>query len=464
MNAHSETGTRKVLIGPTYLPGIQGVKWEEGTVRYLKNHRLSESANSSDLVYYDAASIQKGVSNTAVGKDLCELIVKLNRDPNCFLLAERERKNLSDGAFLAPVHLADCARYAWLILREYDPSLIVFHNYPHEVFTYVLLQAALHRNITTLIVHYSALPWRMCISRCFKDGSTKKLRLGEHVNDEDRASIMKYIARLQSSHDKAIPATDLNWIAPNQSTFSIWEDLKLLSKDSVLKCFARMYMKARVYRSFKAYVSDQPDEKPYVAFLLHYQPEEATLPRGGIFAQQLNAILKLRSVLPGHVRILVKENRATFRAPFTLATLVRSQGFYRAIASIPGAYLVPVERDTFELVDNALAVATITGSVGLEALCRGKRVLIFGDASYKHFSGVIRLDTAHPDEDSLSSLTSNDWTHDPAVTERDMQTEFLSSIGQAAEGNETNFRSQQTATVAAVQYIASNMARLVSQP
>jgi capsular polysaccharide biosynthesis protein len=456
--------SQRVLIGPTYLSAIEKVDWPESTVKYLKDHRSPEAADSAPFLYYDAASMRKGIARSSIDKELGELIIALNRDVNCFFLAERERQNIFDGPFLAPIHLSDCARYAWSLLKEYKPNLVVFHNYPHALFTYVLLKIALHLNIRTLLVHFSALPWRMCISRFLEDGSTTKLRLRGHVKDEERESITSYMTRLQSSHEKAIPATDLNWIAPNQSTFSIREDLKLLPRDSVLKCLARMYMKARVYRSFRAYVTDQPEEKPYVVFLLHYQPEEATLPRGGIFAQQLNAILKLRSVLPDHVRILVKENRATFRAPFTLATSVRSQRFYHAITSIRGAYLVPVERDTFELVDNALAVATITGSVGLEALCRGKRVLIFGEASYKHFSGVTRLDTARPHDSDLSGLASNNWTHDPAATERDMQTEFLSSIGQAAEDNDKNFRSQQIATVEAVQYIASNVARLVSQP
>jgi hypothetical protein len=47
----------------------------------------------------------------------------------------------------------------------------------------------------------------------------------------------------------------------------------------------------------------------------------------------------------------------------------------------------------FVLIDKASAVATVTGTVGLEALIRGKPVLAFGAAQYRGAKGVFVADS-----------------------------------------------------------------------
>lgn len=467
---------RTVLVGPSYLPDVGNLQWHAAEVRYLQKYRIADRPEHSDWIFYDLGTMKAGVAGRLVTDDLAEVILALNRDINCYFVAERERTSLFDGTFLAPVAISTCAQYAWSILKEYKPDLVVFHNHPHELFTYVLLRIALLLNIDTLLVHFSALPWRMCVSRYAKDGSIKKLKLKDHCSDGEASSIKRYMRRMQSTHDVAIPALDVNLLAPaggplyfgyelsSVTRGSVFKnllkgyELSSLAKGSVVKNLVRVVRKASLYRAFKKCATSEL-RKPYVALLLHYQPEEATIPRGGIFGQQFNAILKLRSWLPPEINILVKENRATFRAPITLATGVRNNDFYAAIASLPGTCLVPLETDTFKLIDDALAVATITGSVGLEALCRGKKVLVFGDANYKDFAGVLRLDLSSTDKSQLQAAIA-DPRHDPSLTERDLLTELLYSIGPAEEANETNFRSQQGATIEAFELIAQSRVAL----
>ena len=210
-----------------------------------------------------------------------------------------------------------------------------------------------------------------------------------------------------------------------------------------------------MYRAFTQHVTSAV-AGAYVVFLLHYQPEENTIPRGGAYSQQLNALVKLRSLLPPRVNILVKENKAMFRLPLTLAMSVRSLEFYKAVVSLAGTFLVPLERDTFDLVDNSLAVATITGSVGIEALCRGKRVIVFGNANYRHFAGVVSADTedVHPAE--LQALIDG-AAHEPAATAVDLMTELCCSLGASSESNSTNARSQQAATLEAFSYLGQRL-------
>jgi len=450
---------RKILIGPSYMREIESIDWKSATVRFLRKQK-STSDDAACGIYYDLASMKEAIAGEPVEAGLAEVILELNRDTNCFLLAERERGSLFDGALLAPVSIANCARYAWLILRTFDPAVLVFHNLPHELFTYVLSRVALRRAIPTLLVHYSVLPWRMRVSKYSTDGSTTRVRISEEVSEAQRTSITRYMARLQASHESAIPFTDRAFVSANRSALQLRNEFGALMKGQVLKNVLRIVKKLHLYRGFKRLVADEAGT-PYVVFLLHYQPEETTIPRGGAFSQQLNAILKLRSMLPVRTRILVKEHMATFRLPLSLAISARSHDFYQAIASMPATHLVPMARDTFELVDNSLAVATITGSVGLEALCRGKKVIVFGDANYKNFSGVIRLDTVDVNSFDLSAALDAP-VHDPSTTKDDLIDELHCSIGRMIEDNELNFRSQQAATIESFEYVAHRLDELLS--
>jgi hypothetical protein len=446
-----------VLVGPTYLDEIERIPWPSATVRYLQKY-ANKTAASGSYVYFDDSSLKAAIFGQPVQRELAEFILSLNRDINCFFLVERERTDLFKGTFLAPVDIADAARYAWRILNEPRPDVLVFHNHPHELFTYVLLRAALHLGVAVFLVHYAALPWRMSVSRYRDDGSLQKLQLARDSSEGERNSVLGYMQRLQQHHEAAIPFADRKLIAADSSALYLGDELRALLRGSVPRNILRMAKKWLAYRSFRRSVAST-EGKPYVVFLMHYQPEETTTPRGDIFAQQLNALLRLRSELPDGVSILVKENKATFRAPLVLAVDVRSREFYRALGSLPKTYLVPLQRDTFDLVDNSLAVATITGSVGLEALCRGKKVIIFGEANYKHFTGVIDLGGALG-ANKLASLR-DDAAHDTVATESDLMQELLRSVGPAEEANHANLRSQQAATVDAFRYLADHVRALI---
>lgn len=447
----------RVLFGPTSIADVARIEWPHAQVHHLLR---VDSPDAPAAIRYDAARMQAAVRGRSVDPDLAHFILRLNEDTNCLWLAERERSGFFDGSFLAPVALANCARFAWSLLDEVAPDLLVFHNHPHELFTYVLLRLALYRRVVTYLVHFSALPWRACVSRYNADGAISKVKLRHAWSEAEAAGVDNYMRRLRSSHESAIPHTDRALIAADSKALDLKNELLQLLRGSPAKNLLRTWRKWAVYRAFRAAVSDPP-VGPYVVFLMHYQPEESTMPRGGVFAQQLNAIIRLRSALPEQVAIVVKENKATFRAPLALAIGVRSHDFYAALRSLPNTSLVPLERDTFDLIDHALAVATITGSVGLEALCRGKPVLIFGDANYESFAGVTRLGS----EVSGPALkrVMDSAGHDPASTRRDLLGELLLSVGSASENNETNALSQVLATVQAFEYLGANLEQLAVQ-
>ena len=115
------------------------------------------------------------------------------------------------------------------------------------------------------------------------------------------------------------------------------------------------------------------------------------MPEGGSWAQQWLIAHALAAGLPPGHRLLVREHPSTF---LTGPRLVRNEESYAALLRIPGVELVSSEVDPFALIDAAAFVATVTGSVGLEAVARGKVTLVFGDATYLGCPGVLPVTSA----------------------------------------------------------------------
>jgi len=128
---------------------------------------------------------------------------------------------------------------------------------------------------------------------------------------------------------------------------------------------------------------------PYVYFPMQLQPEMTTSALGGWFRDQALAIEALARLLPENVRIYVKENPKQ-------GAYMRGPMFFHRLKRIPNVTIVPSYADTHVLSNNALFVSTITGTVGWEAVRKGKKVLIFGNTWYQSFPGVFKY------SDSLS--------------------------------------------------------------
>jgi len=138
---------------------------------------------------------------------------------------------------------------------------------------------------------------------------------------------------------------------------------------------------ARFKRNYRQFVAPPPTGK-FVYFALHLQPELSTTSLGGVFVDQVLALECLRALLPDDWFIVAKENpHQTWHS--------RGRLFYARLQKIPNLRYVGKETDTYDLVEQCEFAATVSGSVGLDALSFGKRVLIFGNAFYKGFPGVV---------------------------------------------------------------------------
>ncbi len=119
----------------------------------------------------------------------------------------------------------------------------------------------------------------------------------------------------------------------------------------------------------------------YVYFPLQLQPEMTTSALGGRYRDQAYAIENLAGILPDGVRILVKENPRQ-------SGYMRGPMFFHRLKRIPSVTFLSSWANTHELTANARFVATITGTVGWEAIRQGKPALVFGYAWYRGLPGV----------------------------------------------------------------------------
>lgn len=119
----------------------------------------------------------------------------------------------------------------------------------------------------------------------------------------------------------------------------------------------------------------------YVYFPLQMQPEMTTSALGGRFRDQAYAIERLAGILPDGVRILVKENPKQ-------GGYMRGPMFFHRLRRIPSVTFLPSWADTHALTGGAKFVATITGTVGWEAIRSGTPALVFGHAWYRSLAGV----------------------------------------------------------------------------
>jgi hypothetical protein len=151
----------------------------------------------------------------------------------------------------------------------------------------------------------------------------------------------------------------------------------------------------------------------YIYFAAPYQPEGTTLPDAGVYDNLVLVLEMLSANLPKDWIIYYKEHPATFDSTLG-GDLYRGQEFYDAIAAIPNVKFVDYRTDTFSMIDQSAAVATITGSVGWEALVRGKPCIAFGQVWYLPCNGVFLI---HSETDLKNAMSAISGGFKPSLDE-----------------------------------------------
>lgn len=139
-------------------------------------------------------------------------------------------------------------------------------------------------------------------------------------------------------------------------------------------CFEKPVKKesTRLRNYYQTLTTMPVDDEKYIYFPLQYQPEATSNPMGGgMYADQIIPLQILSKALPEDVKIYVKLH------PEQLC-LLRTEGYYKEIASIPKVRMIPIEYSTYELIKNALAVSCLTGTALWECHFFGAPAIAFG--------------------------------------------------------------------------------------
>ncbi len=311
-------------------------------------------------------------------------------------------------------------RYWRGVLLACQPDVLIFPNMPHAVYDYILYELAHAFGIKTILFDDTRFPGRLlpfsdfkCLTKSLQEEIVRNRGKNFSLNDladdirdyyvsrsrRDYNVTPSYIKDLKEKHS-------LRWSLP-------WKDIARCVKDfSVFKKAPRYLMwflpakgreilrRARTHGSYlfvsdlrKEYTALQvfPDfSRKFVYFPLQKQPERSTSPQGDMFVDQLLALEILSASVPDDWVIYVKEHPVQWVHFGIRFSSFRYRGYYEKIARIRNVRLLPLDINSYKLINTSQLVSAVTGSAGWEAVLRSKPAIIFGTVWYQDCPGIFK--------------------------------------------------------------------------
>jgi len=160
-----------------------------------------------------------------------------------------------------------------------------------------------------------------------------------------------------------------------------------------------------------------PDfSKNFIYFAAPYQPEVLSNLFAGVYEDVFLVLDIITSVIPKDWKILYKEHPNTFKVS-DKGVLERSKDFYDRLLEYESLELVEADFSTFTLVDHSSAVCTIGGTVGWEAIIRGKPALVFGSLWYQSCESVFTIKSLEDAQEAIKKIV-NGFTPDKNDVEK----------------------------------------------
>lgn len=346
-----------------------------------------------------------------------------------------------DFSFIERQHYFYEALIYWnALLNHYNPELVVFPCPPHVTYDYIVLALCRKKGVKTIMFDEATIfpPYCFAMSDYIDDATSlgrnyrASLMAGAKFNVEE--SILNEIKKIRTTYKEAKPYRE---VIAHQSlhkrtvrqrllewkliAFAFIDDLFKLSissrfyvindaavikqKDVSLRASFRerfsmtkfliqrtceMNVSERQFDLYHSLCSNVDISKKYIYLSLSGQPERTSNPQGDEFSYQILMANILANAIPDDWVLYIKEHPNQFH-PKMYVNLYRNAEYYSLLAQHPKIKLIPTNADPFEMLDNSMAVATISGTTGLEAIIRGKHVLIFGHPWYVEAPGVMRV-------------------------------------------------------------------------
>ena len=358
---------------------------------------------------------------TPLGEDIiermndCEVVVLKMMDRLPYELSYDERKRL----YLK--HL----RYWNYIISKNKIDLFLSSSPPHEIYDFIIYCLCKLKKIPTIFFFQVPLTDTVTMMRDWKTNITavqsKYCKLLREYRNFDQSKILltgrlkKYFELYRGDKDtqpfyslkKEISHKVINNLLSLAINLKFKRFLLLMREPnllfrSIFTYGARVLLDNKLARFRKKNCAKINLSKKYIYLPLHFQPELSTSPLAGAYVNQILIAQMIAYYLPKNIYIYVKENPSQ-------TAIGRSIEFYKELLKIPQVRFVPDSFNTFVLIKNSLAVATATGTVGLEALHRCKPVLMFGHNFYQYAKGIFQIKSNSDCQNAINRILKDGY-------------------------------------------------------
>jgi hypothetical protein len=304
-------------------------------------------------------------------------------------------------------------RYWSHVLNHTKIDLFISANIPHDIYDFVILGLCNLKNIPTLFFYQGQVRDAIHPMVNYEIGTAElPMRYNKLVSEYVHNGRIKVSDNVESlwiqMHKEESP------FYMKSASFDIVKTIMTRIKNvfKVLNGTGNMVGFKRKWQNYKlqlAYgkVAKAPDfNAKYIYMPMHYQPELTSCPLGVGYENQYLIIQMLDYYLPEGYFIYVKENPKQ-------EIFARTYDYYaEVLKSTQKVVFVPLETSTFDLMKNAQAVATITGTAGWEALVKQKPVMVFGHNFYEYAPGVSLITTKEDAKESINNIINKTFIYD----------------------------------------------------
>lgn len=343
--------------------------------------------------------------------------------------------------------LKDYLNYWYSLFKHMKPDAIIFSNVPHLSYDYPMYLVAKFLNIRTIIFNVTPyVGWHYLTDAILaKNNNSNFLELSKDIfdikSDFKACSVAPYknqqyilpdyikdqinydkknkgviiAKKIVSEFSRKIKSTNLlsnsqksvryDYFSFTGNNGIVFELSHFLIKEKYKRRLEKEYLDS-VVSSVKI---DEIDKYIYVP--LHYQPEATTAPYGGLYADQIYMIEQLRAKLPKNVAIIVKEHYSQFSNALD-GFRGRYLSYWDKLLNVENLYLAPMDYNQKKLIIDSLAVVTVTGTAGWEAIQYGKYSIVFGDSWYSSHPNAINFKNLNLNilEDIINKVVPPDYT------------------------------------------------------
>lgn len=368
-----------------------------------KHNYLYSELIESQKIYFERNLLKKKESKFNANINL-NLIYKITdeilKDQNSYLILSRRKLNYYE---YSPMRLKDIIvnliNKSINIILDKKLEYFIIHNTPHSENWFLFRTAELMGKKIFIIREsifpgYSRFHFGLKNQKIINSGGDKskfKKKLFDKFFKEKTKK--RYIYPKLQNDRKSLYSNNYSGLIPEirfffkEDSFNFKRTIKAklaVIKTAIYKQDSLSFYqkKVSVYKKL-----DLKSYSPYAVFFLHYQPERTSIPEANSFSFQYKTILFLKKLLPKAMNLLIKEHPDAYRNKFS--PRFKSIEAYKNIISIPGIFFCDMDLDPFSIIDDATLVATLTGNVGIESICRGKKIIYFGNPIYKDYPHAI---------------------------------------------------------------------------